>query len=110
MAIDQKLINRINALAKKKKEQGLTPSETEEQLELRKLYIAEFREGFKGKIEAVDFLKQFSIKKANIDSLKIEELKNHEHIKEVEELANTFLITYFCLKITDKEVKEMLKK
>ena len=37
--IDQKLINRINELAKKNKAEGLTPAETKEREKLRKIYL-----------------------------------------------------------------------
>lgn len=36
-------LNRINALAKKKKETGLTEVETKEQAELRQAYLAEIK-------------------------------------------------------------------
>lgn len=39
----QEQIDRINALARKAKEEGLTPEETEERDALRKAYIADFR-------------------------------------------------------------------
>lgn len=110
MAIDQKLIHRINELAKKKKEVGLSEAETLEQADLRQIYLSEFRQGFKQKIESVEFLKQFTIKKANVSKEKVEELRNHEKIKEVEELANTYLITYYSQKISEKEVKFLIKK
>ena len=40
-------IDRINELAKKKKEQGLTEAEAKEQSKLRKQYLDSFREGSK---------------------------------------------------------------
>lgn len=110
MAIDQELINRINELAKKKKEIGLTNIELEEQKVLREKYLTEFRAGFKQKIESVDFIKQFTIKKANINKDKITDLQTNTNIKEIQELANTYLITYYCQKISDKEIKAILKK
>ena len=45
--MDQKLIDRINFLAKKAKTQGLTPEEVAERDRLRKEYLAEFRKGFR---------------------------------------------------------------
>ena len=41
----QEKLNRINELAKLKKERALTPEETEEQARLRKEYIEEWRAG-----------------------------------------------------------------
>ena len=52
-AIDQKLIDRINVLAKKKKEGTITPEELKEQDKLRKEYIKLFREGFKSQLKAI---------------------------------------------------------
>ena len=46
MAIDQKLIDEINALAHKKKTVGLTPEEQVRQQKLRQKYLKEFRRGF----------------------------------------------------------------
>lgn len=41
----EELIKRINELAKKQKGEGLNDAEKEEQAELRKKYIAAFRQG-----------------------------------------------------------------
>ncbi|KAF0371826.1 DUF896 domain-containing protein [Pediococcus acidilactici] len=47
----QKLIKRINELAKKAKEGGLTELETIERKELRQKYLKRFRESFRSQIE-----------------------------------------------------------
>lgn len=44
--MDKNLLNRINELAKKKREQGLTPDEQAEQKELYKIYLGEIRTQF----------------------------------------------------------------
>lgn len=41
--MDKNLLNRINELAKKKREQGLTPEEQAEQKKLYKIYLGEIR-------------------------------------------------------------------
>ena len=74
-AIDQKLIDRINVLAKKKKEGTITPEELKEQDKLRKEYIKLFREGFKSQLKAIKVVDE---KGNDITPLKIkqEKLKN----------------------------------
>ena len=47
------LIERINALARKSREEGLTPEEKEEQAKLRQQYIAGFRQGMTNTLENV---------------------------------------------------------
>ena len=49
--MEQEKILRINALAKKKREEGLTSDEAAEQMALREEYLAEFRASFKGTLE-----------------------------------------------------------
>lgn len=46
-----KLIARINELANKKKTEGLTPLELEEQEQLRKKYLEIFRSNFKNQLQ-----------------------------------------------------------
>lgn len=54
--IDQKLIDRINELAKKKKTVGLTEEEMKLQKELRKEYLALFKEGLKQQLESIEIV------------------------------------------------------
>ena len=51
--MDQKQIDRINELARKKKVEGLTEAETAEQDALRKQYIAEWRENMRAMLDGV---------------------------------------------------------
>ena len=44
--MDKKMLDRINELAKKKKEHGLTEAEQKEQKELYKIYLGEIRTQF----------------------------------------------------------------
>jgi uncharacterized protein YnzC (UPF0291/DUF896 family) len=48
------LIKRINELAKKKREEGLTPQEQAEQKELYKKYLAGIRSNFTQQLENTD--------------------------------------------------------
>ena len=54
--IDQKLIDKINELARKQKTVGLTQEEKELQAELRKEYLRLFREGFKQQLDAIEIV------------------------------------------------------
>ncbi|WP_268913311.1 DUF896 domain-containing protein [Lentilactobacillus sp. SPB1-3] len=47
----KKIVPRINELAKKAKEEGLTEIEKLEQADLRKKYVARFKENFRSQIE-----------------------------------------------------------
>lgn len=53
-------IERINALSKKSKTEGLTEEETKEQEALRKEYIEKFREHFKGHLNRIKFVEDLS--------------------------------------------------
>ena len=50
----KELIKRINELAKKSREEGLTEAEKAEQQQLRAEYIAEFRKSFRQQLENTD--------------------------------------------------------
>ncbi len=50
----QDLISKINELAKKKREQGLTQQEQKLQKELYKEYLTQFRSNFKNQLSNVD--------------------------------------------------------
>lgn len=49
--MDQNKIDRINALARKSKTEGLTPAELAEQKTLREEYIAGFRTSLKAQLD-----------------------------------------------------------
>lgn len=53
-------IDRINELARKKKSEGLTPEETQEQDVLRKEYIAAFRASFRGQLENIKYVEDMT--------------------------------------------------
>ena len=50
----QELLNEINALAKKKREEGLSEAEQKRQKELYAIYLKGFREQFRERLDNVD--------------------------------------------------------
>ena len=52
----QEKIQRINALAKKAKTEGLTPAELAERDELRREYLAGIRENFKQTLDSIEII------------------------------------------------------
>lgn len=57
------LIKRINALAKKSREEGLTEEEKQEQAELRQKYIKMFRQGVENTLSNVYIMDEKGNKK-----------------------------------------------
>ena len=55
MMIDPQLLNRINELARKKKEIGLTPQEKKEQAKLRQVYLQAIRGQVKQQLSRIRF-------------------------------------------------------
>ena len=51
--MDQKTIDRINALARKSKTEGLTPAEKEEQKKLRAEYVAVIRMNMRAQLDNI---------------------------------------------------------
>lgn len=54
--MDKAKIDRINELAKKKKQEGLTFEETAQQNELRRQYIDEFKNSLRQQIESIKII------------------------------------------------------
>ncbi len=54
--MDQKKILRINELAKKSKESGLTEQEIKEQKELREEYLAAIRKNFRATLDSIEIV------------------------------------------------------
>jgi hypothetical protein len=56
--ITPELIQRINELARKQKNEGLNEEELAEQHALRQTYLKAFREGFRSQLEQIKFVDQ----------------------------------------------------
>lgn len=56
--MEQETIDRINLLARKAKAEGLTPTEKEEQAQLRKEYIASIRMNLRTQLDNIDIKEQ----------------------------------------------------
>jgi uncharacterized protein YnzC (UPF0291/DUF896 family) len=54
--LDQKKLNELNQLARKKKASGLSESEMERLTELRQEYLANFRKSFKSQLDSIEFV------------------------------------------------------
>ena len=54
--VTKEQIARINALAAKKKAEGLTEEELQEQAELRKIYIAAFRKNLESQLKNIEIV------------------------------------------------------
>ena len=52
--MNQEKINRINELAHKSKESGLTPEELEEQATLRREYIDDFKSNLRAQLDLIE--------------------------------------------------------
>ncbi len=59
----EKLIARINELARKSREEGLSEEELREQAELRREYIAKFRQGMENALSNVYIVDEHGNKK-----------------------------------------------
>lgn len=73
------LVERINQLAHKEKEEGLTDAEKEEQKELRQKYLKAFRESFKSEVSS---LKIVDKEGNDVTPSKIKELKKENNKSE----------------------------
>lgn len=58
--LEKSRLDRINELARKSKEEGLTPEEKKEQEILRKEYIEAFRANFKNQLKQIKFVEDLS--------------------------------------------------
>ncbi|WP_018884265.1 DUF896 domain-containing protein [Paenibacillus massiliensis] len=64
------LVERINVLARKAKQEGLTEEETLEQAELREIYLGNIRKNFRQQLESIEFVDDESSKEDGSDSNK----------------------------------------
>lgn len=107
MSLDS-LIPRINELAAKKKNQGLTKEEIEEQARLRKEYIKQFRNQFTAVLDNTDIYNEVVVDTKEITNTKLEVMKNYDSIVKIELKNNEYIITYDIKKITEEEILKLI--
>ena len=78
--VTQDTINRINELYHKSKAEGLTPEEAKEQIELRKEYVAAFRNNLRGTLDTIK-IKNPDGSIIDLKKRHDEKMKNNEHKK-----------------------------
>ena len=78
--VTQDTINRINELYHKSKAEGLTPEEAKEQIELRKEYVAAFRNNLRGTLDTIK-IKNPDGSIIDVKKRHDEEMKNNEDKK-----------------------------
>lgn len=105
----EKLIARINELAKKKKETGLTPEELDEQKLLRQEYIQNIRANVKATLDNTVFMKDLIVKQNTVSSKALQELKALDEIIKIEAINdNDYEIYYDVKKINEEQIKEII--
>ncbi len=110
MAIDEKIINRINELAKKKKTLGLSKKEQEEQAKLRKKYLEAFRKNMKSTLNNIDVVDKYELSTKKYVFGNIKELEKEEGIKKVSINNDKIEVLYDYKKITKQKLKDMIDK
>lgn len=105
----EKLIARINELAKKKKETGLTPEELDEQQLLRQEYIQNIRANVKATLDNTVFMKDLIVKQNTVSPKALQELKGLDEIIKIEAINdNDYEIYYDVKKINEEQIKEII--
>ncbi len=109
MAIDEKLISRINELAKKQKKQGLSEEEKKEQIELRELYIKKFRGNMKSVLNKVEVVDKMTLEKTyyTLENIK-SKLSDVEAVKKINDLEDFVEILYDYKAIEKKDILDLL--
>ena len=98
-----KLIERINYLAKKKKEEGLNEQEQKEQKELREEYLKRIRTNLKNSLDNTVFMKELIVDKKKINK---EQLEKHTGIIQVIDDGENYKIYYDVKKTNEDTIKK----
>ncbi len=110
MAISQELIDKINVLAKKKKEGTITAAELQEQQELRAQYMEAFRGNMRTILDNTDVLKELKISKFNTTKAEINKLIDNDAIMRIEDKVTEYVITYKVNAIDEIKIMKLLKE
>lgn len=110
MAIDEKLIKRINELAKKKKEEGLSPKEIEEQKKLREKYLKAFRTNMKSTLNNIDIVDKYELNIGEYIYENVLKLKEKKGIKDIKVNKEIIEIYYDYKTITKDELEQLIQE
>lgn len=77
--VSKEQIDRINALAKKAKREGLSAEEKEEQQMLRRLYIDSFKANLRAQLDQIEFVEQVEKKEGRGKDQYVVELEEEMH-------------------------------
>lgn len=102
------LIARINELAKKKKNEGLTIEEIEEQKALREEYLDMFRANMRQTLDNTVFMKDFHIAIDKVSDEALASLKDNHAILKIEKQDDQYEIYYDIKLINEQEIKNII--
>ncbi len=110
MPIDEKMIQRINELARKKKSEGLSPKEQEEQTTLRKKYLEAFKVNMKSTLNNIDIVDKYELNIGKYIYEDILKLKDEDGIKDIK-VNKEIIEIYYDYKVIDKiKLEDLIKQ
>lgn len=106
--ITQELIDKINELAKKKKENTITEKELILQKELRQEYLSLFRNNMNSVMQKVQVVDEFTIAIDRVDQLTLDKLMQIDSIVQIQKVDTNYKIVYDSKKISELDIKSLI--
>lgn len=104
----EQLLKRINELARKKKSEGLTDEELNEQSYLREQYLIQFRGSFEQVVKTVDIVSEMVVPVEQVEKEKLDIVTAMDEIVEIKRDFGAFVITYKDREITEEQIRTLL--